>query len=81
MLLYIKLLWKMQSTALGMKGVTVGDEKIVPDAWICSALAEKKYMDIGERALGPKNVSITLERQQISAIGGLRVSGAKGEGP
>ena len=47
MLLYIKLLWKMQSTSLGMKGVTVGDEKIVPDAWICSALAEKKYMDIG----------------------------------
>ena len=47
MLLYIKLLWKMQSTALGMKGVTVGNEKIVPDAWICSALAEKKYMDIG----------------------------------
>ena len=30
-----------------MKGVTVGDEKIVLDAWICSALAEKKYMDIG----------------------------------
>lgn len=47
MLLYIKLLWKMQSIALGMKGVTVGDEKIVLDAWICSALAEKKYMDIG----------------------------------
>lgn len=37
----------MQSTALGMKGVTVGDEKIVPDAWICIALAEKTYMDIG----------------------------------
>ena len=37
----------MQSTARGMKGVTVGDEKIVPDAGKWSALAEKKYMEIG----------------------------------
>ena len=54
MLLYIKLLWKMQSTALGMKGVTVGDEKIVPDAWICSALAEKNIWTLDRGRWGQR---------------------------